>query len=114
MDNKRAIGAKKETMAIDYLTGQNVQILDRNYYFPGGELDIIGKDGEYLVFIEVKYRKNDCFGFAAEAVTAPKQKKIRLGAGKYLYAKHLPQDTACRFDVIAIQGETIEWIKNAF
>ncbi len=93
---------------------QGAQILEQNFYFHGGELDIVAKDDEYLCFIEVKYRKNQNFGSPEEAVTLAKQRKILQGARRYLYQNHLPSDTPCRFDVISIYNEEISWIKNAF
>ena len=113
-ENRREIGTKKETLAIDFLKTKGVQILDRNFYFSGGELDIVAKDGEYLCFIEVKYRKNDRFGCPEDSVTFAKQKKMIKGARQYLYSKKYPEQIPCRFDVIAIHQEDITWIQNAF
>ena len=76
MENKRKIGGEKEELAVGFLKEKGIRILERNYYFPGGELDIIAKDGEYLVFIEVKYRKTASYGQPWEAVSNNKQKKI--------------------------------------
>jgi len=114
MQNKRSLGREKEELAAEYLNGQGAKILDRNYYFSGGEIDLIAKDGEYLCFIEVKYRKGSSFGFPEEAVTYAKQKKILKGARFYLYQNHLREDTPCRFDVVSFCGEEMNWIKNAF
>lgn len=114
MENKRKIGGEKEELAVGFLKEKGVRILDRNYYFPGGELDIIAKDGEYLVFIEVKYRKSLQYGFPTEAVTVSKQKKIILGARKYRYEHKISSGVPCRFDVISICGNEIEHIENAF
>lgn len=113
-ENKRNIGAQKEALALEYLQQQGVRILDTNFYFYGGELDIVAMDGEYLCFIEVKYRKNTSYGYPEEAVTPAKQRKIFQGARQYLHYKHYPEDTPCRFDVIAIYREEITWIRNAF
>ena len=114
MENKRKVGAEKEALAVQFLKEQGMQILDRNYYFAGGELDIIALDGEYLVFIEVKYRKDTMYGFPAEAVTKAKQKKLIFGANRYRYEHRISFDKPCRFDVIAICGEEITRIENAF
>lgn len=114
MENKRRVGNQKEELAVNFLLEQGMQILERNYFFSGGELDIIAKDKEYLVFVEVKYRKNTGYGFPSEAVTATKQKKMILGAKKYMYERRIAYDTPCRFDVISICGEEINRIENAF
>ena len=114
MENKRKTGFRKETAAAEYLTAQGLKIIERNFYFPGGELDLIAKDGEWLCFIEVKYRTSDRFGTPEEAVTAAKQKKLILGARQYLCRRRIPADTPCRFDVVSILGEKITWIPDAF
>ena len=114
MQNKRSLGSEKEQQALDYLTEHNVKILDKNYYFRGGEIDLIVQDGEYVCFIEVKYRKSNNFGAPEEAVTLSKQKKIIQGAKVYLYLNRYPTDTPCRFDVISVSGQEIKWIKDAF
>ncbi len=114
MENKRKIGTEKEEQAVKFLAEKGLKIIERNYYFPGGELDVIGRDGEYLVFIEVKYRKNTAYGFPEEAVTSGKQKKLVLGAKRYLYERRISDETPCRFDVISVCGEEIIWIENAF
>ena len=114
MQNKRSLGLLKEELAAQHLINQGADILERNFYFRGGELDLIAKDGEYLCFVEVKYRKSTSFGFPEEAVTYTKQKKMLSGARYYLYKNHYPADTPCRFDIISIYGEEILWIKDAF
>ena len=114
MQNKRSLGNEKELLAVSYLTEQKAKILARNFYFHGGEIDLIVKDGEYICFIEVKYRKSCSFGTPEEAVTFSKQKKMIQGARVYLYRNRYPADTPCRFDVVSVLGQEITWIKNAF
>lgn len=114
MQNKRSLGTEKEDLAAAYLTKQGAVILSRNVYFRGGELDLVARDGEYVCFIEVKYRRSASFGLPEEAVTLAKQKKIVRGAKLYLFQNHYPADTPCRFDVISIYKEEITWIKDAF
>ena len=114
MENKRSIGSEKETLAVEYLKEQGAIVLTQNFYFRGGELDIVAKDEEYLCFIEVKYRKSAAHGVPEAAVTMAKQKKIIQGARVYLYKNKLPESTPCRFDVISVKNEKITWIKNAF
>lgn len=112
--NRRAVGEKWEALAEQYLTDKGLHILERNYYFKGGEIDLIAADGEYLCFIEVKYRKTEALGFPEEAVGRAKQRKLLLGARHYLYEHQLPEFTPCRFDVIAILGQQVTWIQDAF
>ena len=114
MANNRGLGTKKEQLAADYLTSQGVVILEKNFYFRGGEIDLIGKDGEYICFIEVKYRTSTQYGLPEDAVTWAKQKKIILGSKRYLYQQKLSQDIPCRFDIVSIYRENITWIRNAF
>ena len=113
--NKRSVGNEGEDRAYDFLLKNKITVLERNYRFhKTGEIDLIGKDGEYLVFFEVKYRAFSNKGTASEAVTFAKQKQISNVAVSYLYQKRYPMDTPVRFDVIAIDGDKINWYKNAF
>lgn len=115
VENKRAIGKKKEELAEQYLKSQGYEILEKNFYSHAGEIDIIARDGAYLVFVEVKYRKSLSQGYASEAVNARKQQRIYRAASYYLYKNGYSADaTPCRFDVVSIQGEQITVIKNAF
>ncbi|MEY8337344.1 YraN family protein [Lachnospiraceae bacterium 62-35] len=110
--NKRQIGAEKEALAASYLEHRGCRILEWNHRNHCGEIDLILKDGDFLVFAEVKYRKNLRNGYPEEAVDIQKRMRIRRCAGLYL-AGHNP-DIPCRFDVISILGEHIRWIKDAF
>lgn len=112
--NTRTIGKEQEELACRYLEKKGVRIQVRNFRCRQGEIDLIGYDGEYLVFFEVKYRKDDSRGSAAEAVGIRKQRKICRVSDYYRMSHKCPSDTAIRFDVIAIDDETIEWIRNAF
>lgn len=112
--NKRDVGKQGEETAKQFLLQKGIPILEENFYFHGGEIDLIAKEEEYICFIEVKYRTDTKSGYPEEAVNRTKQHRIRLGAGQYLYQKQLPTETACRFDIISILGQEITWIKNAF
>lgn len=114
MNNKREIGTRKEELAAQYLGSQGVRILERNFRCRQGEIDLIGKEEDYLVFFEVKYRKTAKKGLPEEAVDARKQQKIRYTAQYYLYQHRYSEETSCRFDVISILGDTITWMKDAF
>ncbi len=112
--NKREKGTVYESAASTFLEGKGCEIIERNYRTRYGEIDIIFRDGEYLVFAEVKYRSSDRYGLPQEAVDARKQHKIRNMAGMYIYDKHIPEDRKIRFDVIAILGDKLTHFVNAF
>jgi len=79
-----------------------------------GELDLIMRDGQTLVFVEVRYRRSSRFGGAVASVDARKQRKLIATALGYL--QQHPHDGPCRFDVVGISGSAngVEWLKNAF
>ena len=110
----RQIGAEKEQLAVAYLQEQGYEIIACNFVCRQGEIDLIARKSPYLIFIEVKYRKSNRFGSAEEAVTMKKQMRIQKAAQYYLYKEKIPQNTPCRFDVVAINQEQIELIENAF
>lgn len=104
-------GREAEARAARYLERQGLKVLTRNYRCRGGEIDLVCRDGETLVFVEVRLRSNRNFGGAAASITAAKQRRIALAARHYLAGKPLP---ACRFDAVLLDGETIDWIRSAF
>ncbi len=113
----RNIGAIAEDMAVAYLEENNLILLTRNYHCRRGEIDLIMQDGNFLVFIEVRYRKNNHYGSAAESVTRQKQQRLLTTAEYFLQNEKQNADNACRFDVITLSGQQnpqIEWIKDAF
>lgn len=112
-ENKRETGARYERRAGAYLAEQGYEILEYNYRCRMGEIDIIARDGEYLVFCEVKYRSDDISGHPAEAVDFSKQRVISKCAMFYL-TSHGLSDTACRFDVVSYEGDTVTLFPNAF
>ncbi len=112
--NKRKLGADKEQLAAEYLAAQGMRIVERNFRGRQGEIDIIGYDGQYLVFVEVKYRSSTLCGSAVEAVDVRKQRQICQVADYYRFRHHLGSNTMVRYDVLAIQGQEIRWIPNAF
>lgn len=114
MDNNRKTGSSYEKIAAAFLEKQDYQILQMNYRCRMGEIDIVAKDDTYLVFIEVKYRKDMSCGMPQEAVGPRKQKIISRVADHYRLTHGYTESTPCRFDVVAICGEKIELIKNAF
>jgi putative endonuclease len=115
--NKRQAGSAGEQLAMQYLQRLGFDILEMNYQHGHGEIDIIAKEGEFLVFCEVKSRSTDEYGEPEYAITPGKQQQIRKMAHAYLY-EHEIREQACRFDVVAIRfrGGTAEirHVKNAF
>ena len=111
--NRRRVGFQYEAIAAKYLEEQGMVILEQNYRCMQGESDLIGQEGDFLVFVEVKYRVDGRNGFPAEAVTLQKQQHIRRTARYYLYS-HRCGEIPCRFDVVSILGKEICWIRDAF
>ena len=109
-----ATGQKYEALAADYLKSENYEIIEMNFHGRHGEIDIIAKDGKYLVFIEGKYRKSSVKGMPFEAVDKNKQKRIRQTALYYMIKNKYSCETPCRFDVVSILGHTVTLFKNAF
>jgi putative endonuclease len=114
MENKRTLGSRYEDMAAAYLSANGLTILARNYRNRSGEIDIIAKDRDTYVFAEVKGRRSVRAGDPAEAVDRRKQAAIYRTAAWYRMKNNLPDTTPCRFDVIAILGNEIRWIRDAF
>ena len=110
--NTRKQGAQKEEQVCAYLLSRGVRIKEQNFRCRQGEIDLIGYDGEYLVFFEVKYRSSK--SSAAEAVGYAKQKRICRVADYYRVLHHCMENTPIRFDVVAIDGDKVTWLKNAF
>lgn len=106
-----AAGARAEEQAARFLAARGLTILARNYRCRGGEIDLVCRDGACLVFVEVRLRSGRSFGGAAASITPAKQRRIVLAANHYLAGKSWP---ACRFDAVLLDGESIEWIRNAF
>lgn len=111
--NMRAKGAVYERAVGFYLERQGYEILAFNYRCPLGEIDIVAREGGYLVFCEVKYRQNTSKGSPLSAVGPGKQRTIYRCAQWYLSEKRLG-DVACRFDVVGVEGSKITLVKNAF
>ena len=110
--NKRTLGFEKEAVAANYLNEHGYQIVEKNFYSRYGEIDLICKKDGYLVFVEVKYRKDNDFGFPSEAITLKKMQSMRKTAGYYLYKNGFFEDTPCRFDIVSILGDDISIIEN--
>ncbi len=115
--DKVLFGKTGEDLACVELERRGYAIVARRYRLRSGELDIIARDGQTLVFVEVKARDSRAFGDAAEAVTPFKQRRIAHLALDYVTRHHI-HDCPCRFDVVSIHmddgGPTIEVFQNAF
>jgi len=112
-----ALGKTGEDLACRELERRGYAVVARGYRRRGGELDIIARDGQTLVFVEVKARHGSAFGEAAEAVTWLKRRRIQHLAIDYVMRNHLT-DCPCRFDVVSIQFDAgrpvVEVFQNAF
>lgn len=114
MKNKREVGSYYEQIAADYLISLGYRILERNFCCRRGEIDLIAREGEYLVFVEVKYRSTAAFGNPGEAVDKKKQEKLYRAAMYYLHRLSYGYEPLCRFDAVVILGEQISLIRDAF
>jgi putative endonuclease len=112
MKTTRGIGFEKEKEVVKYLKKFGIKILETNFKTCFGEIDIIGKCRDTIVFIEVKYRKSLLGGTPQEAVTLKKQQKIIKSAIVYIKQNDIKNNI--RFDVAAVDDNKIELIKSAF
>jgi putative endonuclease len=112
--NQNNSGLAAETMAATFLTERGLTLIARNYHCRFGEIDLVMKEGNVLIFVEVRLRSHSTFGSAASSINYKKQQKLILAAQHYLQQNG---EQACRFDVIAmpkVNEASIEWIRNAF
>ncbi|HRX61695.1 MAG TPA: YraN family protein [Candidatus Competibacter sp.] len=116
MTSRIAQGAMAENLARRHLETRGLTLVTRNFRCRVGELDLIMRDGEQLVFVEVRSRRHSRYGTPAESVTRTKQQRLLRTAAFYL--QHQDPDLPCRFDVVAILqtegGPQVEWIRDAF
>ncbi len=108
-----AIGAAAEDRAVAALEADGYLIVARNWKRPSGELDVVARDGDVLVFVEVRSREDDEHGHAAEMVSWQKRGKVTRIAYLYLVLEK-PAYDECRFDVVAVTGDRVEIIKDAW
>lgn len=115
-------GEDAEAACCKYLKSQGLKLIDRNFSCRNGEIDLIMLDNETLVFVEVRFRKNNMFGGGLESITYTKQKKLRYTAE--LFLQQNSQYKNARFDVVSMskktqtvfsrQRYTFNWVTNAF
>ena len=110
---KHLLGRSAEARAERFLRARGLVPVARNWHCRFGEIDLVMRDGETLVFVEVRLRSRADYGDAVASVTLAKQKKLLAAARQYLAG--LKREPPCRFDVLAMAGEAEpEWLKNAF
>lgn len=111
-------GENAEQAACDFLLANKLLLIDRNIRYPFGEIDLLMQDGKELVFVEVRFRRNQRFGGGAESVTSAKRKKMANAAQAWLSSHRQWANAGCRFDVVAIDWHEnafrFDWIKAAF
>ena len=112
--NNRETGSRHELQAAAFLTDRGYVILEKKYRCRTGEIDLIAKDGGYLVFVEVKFRSSKGSGDPAEAVDAKKKSRIAGAARYYLLTRGYGEETPCRFDVVAVLEDEVRLIQDAF
>ena len=105
-------GAAAESAAAALIERAGLEVITRNYRTKAGEIDLIARDGTTLVFIEVRKRANMRFGGAHASIDWRKQQRIVRAAQHYLLGFRTPPP--CRFDAILVEGETVEWLRDAF
>lgn len=110
LSQRQAQGHHYELAASAYLRRRKLTLVDQNFRCKGGEIDLIMRDGATLVFVEVRQRASSTQGGAAASITPAKIRRLVCAAQVYLL--RLPVTPPCRFDVVAIDGEQIEWLQN--
>jgi putative endonuclease len=110
---RRALGVAGEARAAAWYVARGYRVLHRNWRCREGEIDLVVRTRTTLVFVEVKARRTDRFGSPVEAVTAAKQRRLRLLAGRYLAATG-ERAPALRFDVVGILADRLEVVEAAF
>ena len=118
LPGRRQAGAHWEREAESFLRSRGLNLLHRNFRCRFGEIDLVMEDDATIVFVEVKYRKNNRHGSGAHAVTVQKQGRISRTAAWYLARHPHRAEQNCRFDVVSIdpgkETHGIQWIRNAF
>ena len=106
-------GERAEALAADFLGRHGLTIVTRNYRCRFGEIDLIARDGNTVVFVEVRQRSSNGYGGAAASITAAKRGRLLRTAHHYLAGMH--PAPSCRFDAILLSGTParIEWLQNA-
>ena len=113
-----ALGAAAEDAACAFLLARGLQLIARNVRYRFGELDLVMRDGDTIVFVEVRRRKGGRFGDGAASVDHRKRRRLRLAARAWLASKRGSADAPCRFDIASVRAEgdvlAIDWTRDAF
>lgn len=107
---RQQTGAAAEDAALAFLCGQGLVLLARNFRCRGGEIDLIMRHGDSVVFVEVRARASGSHGGAAASVTPAKQRRLILAAQTWLQQQ--PVTPPCRFDVVAVEAGQMQWLRN--
>lgn len=110
----QAQGAAAEEQAARHLSNCGLHVIGRNFRVRGGEIDLICRDGSTVVFVEVRLRRRADYGGAAASITAAKQARVIMAARHWLARHHQFHNDPCRFDCVLMDGEHIEWLRDAF
>ncbi len=105
-------GRLAEDRALAYLNTQGLVLIKRNFRSRRGEIDLIMRDADTLVFVEVRRRRSRHFGGAAASITAVK--RARLWQCAQFFLQRYPSPPACRFDAVCIDGEVLTWLRHVF
>ncbi|MBO9536223.1 YraN family protein [Herbaspirillum sp.] len=108
---RQRTGAAAEDAALAHLRGHGLVLVERNFRCKGGEIDLVMRDGDALVFVEVRARASRSHGGAAASVTPAKQRRLIVAAQSFL--QRYPSPPPCRFDVVGFDGPEVEWLRNA-
>lgn len=111
MTTRQAAGAAAEEEAARHLAGRGLRIVARNFRVRGGEIDIVCREGDTVVFVEVRARARADYGGAAASITPAKQARLILAARHWLQ-RH--GERPCRFDCVLFDDGRLEWVKDAF
>jgi putative endonuclease len=112
--DRQQIGRTAEDIAVAFLEARGVKIVVRNFRCRMGELDVVGREADTLIIVEVRMRVSNRFGGAAASVDFRKQAKLQRAAALLLQQRKDLAGLRVRFDVVAISPTGIEWIKHAF
>jgi putative endonuclease len=114
-----ALGSRWEKIALDHLSANGLTLIERNYRCRMGEIDLVMRQSNLLVFVEVRYRKKSRFATAAESVDRHKQRKLAQAAAAFLGQNPRYREHVTRFDVVAFDATsndqcTLQWLRDAF
>lgn len=112
--NNRETGNRHELQAVAFLTDRGYVILEKNYQRRTGEIDLIAKDGGYLVFVEVKFRSKERERRSGGSRRRKEKSRIAGAARYYLLTRGYGEETPCRFDVVAVLEDEVRLIQDAF